>query len=94
VPASLPLKPNIDRSSAALSIALAVLRGYKLLISPLFMGSCRFVPSCADYTRDALMAYGVIGGGWLAAKRVSRCHPFCHGGFDPVPPVPVSQAKP
>ncbi|PYR38750.1 MAG: membrane protein insertion efficiency factor YidD [Acidobacteria bacterium] len=82
-----------------MSIALAVLRGYKLLISPLFVGSCRFVPSCADYARDAITGHGVIHGSWLAVKRLSRCHPFCEGGFDPVPsppqvtPLSTSQAK-
>jgi uncharacterized protein len=76
---------NSARSSAAVFVALALLRAYKLLISPMFPGTCRFVPSCADYARDAVVRYGVLRGSWLAAKRLSRCHPFCEGGFDPVP---------
>lgn len=68
------------------SAALTLLRGYKLLISPLFTGSCRFVPSCSDYAAEAIAQHGVARGIWLGIKRLTRCHPFCAGGFDPVPP--------
>jgi putative membrane protein insertion efficiency factor len=51
----------------------------------MFPGTCRFVPSCADYARDAVLRYGILRGSWLAAKRLARCHPLCEGGFDPVP---------
>jgi uncharacterized protein len=51
----------------------------------MFPGTCRFVPSCADYARDAVSRYGVLRGSWLAAMRLARCHPLCEGGFDPVP---------
>jgi putative membrane protein insertion efficiency factor len=68
-------------------VALALLRAYKLLISPLLPGGCRFVPSCADYAQDAVRRYGVLRGSWLAARRLARCHPLCEGGFDPVPDV-------
>ncbi|WP_054696064.1 membrane protein insertion efficiency factor YidD [Syntrophomonas palmitatica] len=47
--------------------------------------SCRFYPSCSSYSIEAIEKYGVLKGGWLAAKRISRCHPFHAGGFDPVP---------
>jgi len=57
---------------------------YKLLFSPLFPGACRFVPSCADYARDAVLQYGALRGGWLTLKRLSRCHPFGASGYDPV----------
>ncbi|MGE0448423.1 MAG: membrane protein insertion efficiency factor YidD [Vicinamibacterales bacterium] len=67
-------------------MALLLLRGYKLLISPLFTGSCRFAPSCSDYAAEAVANYGVARGVWLGAKRLVRCHPFCAGGYDPVPP--------
>ena len=66
-------------------LTVSAIRGYKILISPLFTGSCRFLPSCSDYARDAVVRYGVCGGGWLAAKRLARCHPFCAGGYDPIP---------
>jgi putative membrane protein insertion efficiency factor len=79
------LKPNSDRSSIAVSVALVLLRAYKLLVSPLFPGACRFVPSCSDYARDACIQHGVARGSWLTLKRLSRCHPLCEGGYDPVP---------
>jgi putative membrane protein insertion efficiency factor len=69
----------------AVRFALALLRGYKILISPLFRGSCRFLPSCADYAAEAIERHGVIAGGWLAARRLARCHPLCEGGYDAVP---------
>ena len=71
--------------STGVRVALVLLRGYKLLISPLFTGSCRFLPSCSDYAAEAIRLYGVPHGCWLALKRLSRCHPFCAGGHDPVP---------
>jgi putative membrane protein insertion efficiency factor len=61
------------------------LRVYKLLISPFFAGSCRFVPSCSDYARDAVLEHGALRGTWLAVRRLGRCHPFARAGYDPVP---------
>jgi len=80
------LKPITETSSnAASAVVLALIRGYKLLISPSFTGgSCRFVPSCSDYAADAVRRYGALRGSWLALRRVSRCHPFGSHGFDPV----------
>ena len=66
-------------------VALMALRAYKFCISPYFRGSCRFLPSCADYAAEAIERYGVLGGGWLAARRLVRCHPLCAAGHDPVP---------
>ena len=68
------------------ALALGALRLYKLVLSPLFTGSCRFWPSCADYAAEAVERHGVARGGWLAVRRLGRCHPFCDGGHDPVPP--------
>jgi putative membrane protein insertion efficiency factor len=56
-----------------------------LLLSPLFPGACRFVPSCSDYARDAFVQHGAWRGAHLAFKRLLRCQPFCKGGYDPVP---------
>jgi putative membrane protein insertion efficiency factor len=85
-----PCRPVADRSlrhgSPSVAVALAILRAYKLILSPLFTGSCRFVPSCADYAAEAIDTYGVGRGAWLALKRLGRCHPFCQDGHDPVPP--------
>jgi hypothetical protein len=71
--------------SPAQSGALLLLRLYKLLLSPLFAGSCRFLPSCSEYAREAVVIHGVMKGSWLAARRLSRCHPLGSSGHDPVP---------
>jgi putative membrane protein insertion efficiency factor len=79
----------LDDPDAPLSvgqrIALGLLTVYKLLLSPLFAGSCRFVPSCSDYARQAIRRHGSIRGSWLAARRLARCHPFGSSGLDQVP---------
>ena len=67
-------------------VMLAALRAYKLLLSPLYTGSCRFVPSCSDYAAAAIREHGAIKGAWLAAKRLSRCRPYGGSGLDAVPP--------
>ena len=69
----------------AAAIVLGLIRGYKLLISPLFTGSCRFVPSCSDYMADAVRIHGVVRGVALGLRRLARCHPFGGHGYDPVP---------
>ena len=71
--------------TVAVRAALWLLRGYKILISPYFTGSCRFLPSCSDYAAIAIDRHGVLRGTWLAARRLVRCHPLCAGGHDPVP---------
>lgn len=69
----------------AAAVVLALIRGYKLLISPLLTGCCRFYPSCADYTAEAVRGHGVVRGLWLGGRRLCRCHPFGGHGVDPVP---------
>jgi putative membrane protein insertion efficiency factor len=64
---------------------LALIRFYQRVISPLFPPSCRFVPSCSQYTYEAVQRYGVWHGLALGLRRVLRCHPFHPGGYDPVP---------
>lgn len=76
-------------------LALLLIRIYQLLLSPLFTGSCRFVPSCSAYAAQAIQTHGVRRGTWLALRRLGRCHPLGSEGFDPVPPArptPTAQA--
>jgi putative membrane protein insertion efficiency factor len=67
------------------AIAILVISLYQKLVSPMFPPSCRFVPSCSQYAKDAVDKYGVARGGYLAVRRILRCHPFHAGGYDPVP---------
>lgn len=71
-------------SPAARLLALPV-RGYRLLLSPWVGHGCRFQPTCSVYALEALERHGACRGGWLAARRLCRCHPFGGHGFDPVP---------
>ncbi len=66
-------------------MVMALIRGYQRFISPLLGSNCRFHPTCSHYTLEAVERYGVAKGLWLGAKRISRCHPFNPGGYDPVP---------
>jgi len=66
------------------SALLQLLRAYKWAISPLFPPACRYVPTCSEYAMEAVERYGAVRGGWMALLRLLRCHPFAHGGYDPV----------
>jgi putative membrane protein insertion efficiency factor len=65
-------------------IPLALIRFYQIAISPIFPPSCRFTPTCSQYGYEAIAKYGIIKGGWMTVRRISRCHPFSRGGYDPV----------
>jgi putative membrane protein insertion efficiency factor len=67
------------------TLLLALVRGYRRAISPLLGRRCRFHPTCSAYAETALRDYGAFRGGWLAVRRIGRCHPFNAGGYDPVP---------
>ena len=67
------------------SVLLTLIRFYRSHISPARPPCCRFIPTCSQYALEALEKYGALKGGWLALKRILRCHPFCKGGYDPVP---------
>jgi len=62
-----------------------VIRGYKVVVSPQLPVACRFLPTCSDYAAEAVSRHGLVKGGWLAVRRLARCHPLCAAGHDPVP---------
>jgi putative membrane protein insertion efficiency factor len=62
-----------------------LIRGYQLLLSPFLGANCRFQPTCSAYADEAVRLHGSLRGGWLALKRIGRCHPWGGSGYDPVP---------
>ena len=82
---SLSRIPDV-RLSGGQRVMLWLLTAYKVVLSQMFAGSCRFVPSCSEYARDAVIEHGAVKGAWLAARRLARCHPAGSFGVDPVPP--------
>lgn len=72
-------------ASVAQRVLLAVIRGYQLVFSPFYSGSCRFEPSCSSYAAEAVTRFGPLKGSGLALKRLARCRPLGGHGFDPVP---------
>jgi len=68
----------------ARNIALWLLRGYKVAISPWLPTSCRYVPTCSEYAMEAIERFGVLPGCMMALRRILRCHPFAKSGYDPV----------
>ena len=64
-----------------------IVRGYRLLLSPWLGSSCRFEPTCSAYSLEALEQHGAAKGSYLTLRRLARCHPWCVGGHDPVPPA-------
>jgi len=66
-------------------ILLALIRAYRMALSPWWGRQCRFTPTCSEFALEAIERHGALRGTWLAMRRVSRCHPWHAGGFDPVP---------
>lgn len=76
-------------------VLILLVRGYQVALSPLLPAACRYQPTCSHYAIEALEKHGALRGGWLAVKRIARCHPFRPGGYDPVPePAPPSLPSP
>ena len=66
-------------------LLLLLIRFYQSAISPFTLPSCRYYPTCSAYAVEAIERYGAWHGGWMAFRRILRCHPFHAGGYDPVP---------
>ncbi|MBW8487075.1 membrane protein insertion efficiency factor YidD [Actinomadura parmotrematis] len=91
----MPDRRDAQRPAGPVARALILLvRGYRRFVSPLLGPVCRFEPSCSAYGLEALQVHGALRGGWLTVRRISRCHPFNRGGFDPVPPREGAPAAP
>ena len=73
----------VGRKAAHLAI-----RGYQLTLSGFIGRGCRYLPTCSDYTDEAIQMHGLWAGGWMGLARICRCHPWGNSGFDPVPPMP------
>jgi len=87
----LPTLPTVSsgtesRTSPLAWLLIGLIHLYRLTLSPLLglFAQCRFYPTCSRYGLDAVRKYGALKGGWMAVKRVTRCHPFHPGGYDPV----------
>ncbi len=65
-------------------ILLVLIKIYQKIVSPLFPSSCRFYPTCSEYSYDSIKKHGIIKGGFYSIVRILKCHPYHHGGFDPV----------
>ncbi len=66
-------------------VLLALIKGYRFLLSPWWGRQCRFTPTCSEFAEEAIERHGALQGAWLAMRRISRCHPWHAGGYDPVP---------
>lgn len=77
--------PDSAVSQFARGAGLFLIRVYQQFVSPLMLLGCRFYPTCSHYAAEAIEQHGVGRGIWLGAQRILRCHPFSHGGYDPVP---------
>jgi putative membrane protein insertion efficiency factor len=69
-------------------LLIALVKAYRLLLSPWLGSACRFTPTCSAYALQALQHHGAGRGSYLVLRRLGRCHPWCAGGHDPVPPAP------
>ncbi len=72
-------------------ILILMIKFYQNFISPMFPPSCRYRPTCSQYMIEAISIHGPIKGIYLGIKRILRCHPWCKGGYDPVPPKVIKK---
>lgn len=71
-------------------LLIGFIKAWRALVSPLYGQVCRYYPSCSAYGLEAVQVHGAIKGSWLAVRRISRCHPWAAGGYDPVPGTPAA----
>lgn len=84
-----------SRLASGLRAALILpIRAYRLLLSPWLGSACRFTPTCSAYAIEAIEGHGAARGSYLATRRILRCHPWCAGGLDPVPPPTLTVSDP
>jgi putative membrane protein insertion efficiency factor len=74
----------VRHADVATRVLQGLVRSYQILLSPWSGGACRYTPSCSAYALESLERYGAWRGGWMALKRIARCHPWSPAGFDPV----------
>jgi putative membrane protein insertion efficiency factor len=83
------MSPEPTPASSRERTAAALFAFYKRFLSPAFhlisFSQCKYLPTCSEYAYTAVIRHGWMRGSWLALRRLARCHPFAHGGFDPVP---------
>lgn len=73
-------------------LLIGLLKIYRAVISPIYGQVCRYYPSCSAYALEAVQVHGAVRGSWLAGRRLSSCHPWAAGGYDPVPGTPAADA--
>lgn len=71
-------------------VLIALLKAYRVVISPLYGNVCKYYPTCSAYALEAVTVHGAAQGTWLAARRLGSCHPWAEGGYDPVPGTPAA----
>lgn len=86
-------RPMTSDATLVQRLLVGLVRGYQVAFSPLYAGSCRYTPSCSAYAAEAIERHGALRGGWLAVRRLARCHPFGGHGFDPVPAFAPSELR-
>ncbi len=74
------------------SLSLLLIRAYQWTLSPFLGGACRFMPTCSEYTYQAIERFGFLRGAGMGLWRILRCNPFVPGGYDPVPPRPADRS--
>lgn len=84
---------DVRKKTPIALLLLGLIALYRMVFSPWIGRYCRFEPTCSRYTETAILEYGAVKGVYMGIKRIARCHPWCEGGYDPVPLRPSPQDK-